>query len=304
MRGVWLGAGSIALLVVAYVADRWLLEISINIGTYAGGNGWQELGLATSLLIRLLLLVGLVAIFMTLRDGRTTSGSWAVVGIGALLGLVPPLMVGLHIAMQPNGLPFVFLNTETTPLWSGTGVFLLWTGIGLLVLGVAGLLAARGNLRGASVPPMGLAIGAAVLVVLAYPIDELFQASAIELASGFEAYPAFLLVSLTMRIGVMVGFVVLLSSLLERAPSLTGGAALLVVGIVGFLVLPMVGLLATPFPRPGDESLAAALDPGTAGRWMAGASLVVGAFELWRSRREPASAPGPSATIAPDAEPA
>jgi hypothetical protein len=281
MRGMWLVAGSLGLVAVAYLADRWLQEILINVGIYGGSNGWRELGLAVSLLSRIILLAGLAAVFMALRARRVGWASGAIVGIGALAGLAPPVILGIHIAL-PEGLPFVILNNETAPVWSGSAAFLPWTAIGLLVIGLVAMVASRGTAFCTAVQAPALAIGAAMLFVATYPLDALFQVLAVDLASGLDAYPAFMLVGLAGRIAVMIAFAVLLPMVMGRSPSRLGGVAMLAVGLVGFVVLPLVGLLPPTLPPPGGESLATTLDPGTAGRWMAGATLVAGVVELLR----------------------
>lgn len=285
MRGVWLVATSIGGLGVAYAADRWLGEIQMQIGIFGGSEGWRELGLAVALVFRLVLLGALVVIFVTAGRGVSRWASWTIIGIGVIFGVAPPLTLGVHIALAPGGLPFVFLNSETAPLWDGRGVFLLWTAVGLLMIGIASLRARHGNAIRAPLPPLVLVIGAALLFVVSYPVDALFRTLAIELAEAIDAYPAYMLVGLGMRIGVMAAFVVLLSSLLHRRPSRIGVVALLAVGVVGFAVLPVIGLPQANFWDMGDEA-AFALDPGTAGRWLAGAALVTGVIQLLRRSSE------------------
>jgi hypothetical protein len=302
VRGIAPVVGSVGLLVAAYVGDRWLRHVLINVGIYGGAEGWQELGLAGSLLIRLVLLAGLVAVFVFLRSWPAPWAAWVVGGLGALLGIAPPLVFGLHISLLPDGLPGVFVTDVTEPVWfPPTAIFLQWTAIGLVAVALAAALAPHGTAGGLSAGPRR-AIGAALLLMITYPIDDLFQSLAIDLASGFDAYPAYMIVGLSARLAVMAGFVVLLSSAIA-APRRTSGGALVAIGLVGFLVLPMVGLLGTPFPPPGEELFAAAVDPGTAGRWMAGAILVVGAFELSRAGRKPAPGIARGEALNPDVEP-
>ncbi len=284
MRGVWLVIVSIGALVAAYAADRWLWHIDMQIGIFGGSEGWRELGLAVALVFRLVLLATLAALFVAMRHGTPRWAAWAMIGFGGLFGIAPPLALGIHIALAPGGLPFVMLNQETAPLWDGRGVFLLWTAVGLLMIGVASLRGAHRVAITASIHPLVLAIGAALLFVVSYPVDALFQASAIELAFGVDAYPAYMLVGLGMRIVVMAAVVVLLGSLLGRSPSRIGGVALLAVGVVGFAVLPIIGLQQVDRWAIGDGAHFA-LDPGTSGRWLAGAALVAGAIELLRRRQ-------------------
>lgn len=283
MRGMWLVAMSLVALLVAYAADRGLGEIQLQIGIFGGSEGWQERGLAVALVLRLVLLGGLAAIFVTARQCVPRWASWTLIGLGLLFGIAPPIATGLHIALAPDGLPFVRLTQETAPLWDGRGVFLLWTAVGLLMIGIASLGAA---IRASVSSPL-LALGVALLFVAAYPVDALFRTLAIELAEGVDAYPAYMLVGLGMRIGVMVAFVVLLGSLLHRRPSRIGAVALLTVGVVGLAVLPVIGLQHANFWDMGDGA-GFALDPGTAGRWLAGAALVAGVLELlWSETMEP-----------------
>lgn len=285
MRGVWLVIASIGVLVAAYAADRWLWHINMQIGTFGRAEGWHELALAVALAFRLVLLATLAALFVAMRQGTPRWASWAMIAIGGLVGIVPPLAVGIHIALAPGGLPFVMLNQETAPLWDGRGVFLLWTAVGLLMIGVVSLPAARRKAITPTLPPLVLAIGAALLFVASYAVDGMFRASAIELASGVDAYPAYMLVALGMRIGVMAALVVLLGSVLERRPSRMGGAALIALGVIGFAVLPIIGLQS--FDRGGiGDGGSFALDPGTSGRWLAGAVLIAGAVELLRRPSE------------------
>ncbi len=278
MRGLKLVAVSLGALVVAYAADRWLGEIQMQIGIFGGSEGWQERGLAVALGFRLVLLAVLAVVFVATRKGIARGASWTMIGIGVIVAIVPPLAVGVHIALAPDGLPFVRLTQETAPLWDGRGVFLLWTGVGVLMIGIASLGAA---IR-ASVSSPILALGVALLFVAAYPVDALFRTLAIDLAEGVDAYPAYMLVGLGMRIGVMAAFVVLLGTLLQRRPSRVGAAALLVVGVVGLAALPVIGLQQANFWDMGGGA-GFALDPGTAGRWLAGGALVVGVIELLRS---------------------
>jgi len=133
-----------------------------------------------------------------------------------------------------------------------------------------------------SISPKVIAIGAALMFAATYPLDALFEAVAIELSSGFDAYPAYLLLGLVMRLAVMVAFVALLASAVRSAPNRMVGVALLLVGMVGFAVLPLLALLTPAFPLPGEQSLTNVLDPGTAGRWMAAATVIVGAIDLLR----------------------
>jgi len=282
MRGIWLVAGGLGLLLAAYAMDRWLQELLVNVGTYAGGEGWRELALAIALVPRLVVLAGLAAIFLAVREGKAPWASAALVAIGALVGIGAPLLLGLHVALQPDGLPFVSLNRETAPVWDGRAVFVPWTAVGLFVVGIAGLLASRGVTLARSMSPKVIAIGAALMFAATYPLDALFEAVAIELSSGFDAYPAYLLLGLVMRLAVMVAFVALLASAVRSAPNRMVGVALLLVGMVGFAVLPLLALLTPAFPLPGEQSLTNVLDPGTAGRWMAAATVIVGAIDLLR----------------------
>ncbi len=188
---------------LAYLADRWLGHIQLQIGLFGGSQGWREQALALALLGRLVMLTVLVAIFVAVRRGRPRWGSWTLIGVGALVGIAPPVLVALHIALSPGGLPFVRINMDTAPLWEGRGVFLLWTAVGLLMIGAAGVLRARGISITGSVPPVAIAVGAALLFALTYPVDDLFRRSVIELAERLDAFPMYSLVGIGARVGVM-----------------------------------------------------------------------------------------------------
>lgn len=285
MRGVWLVAASIGALVLAYLADRWLGHVQLQIGIFGGSEGWREQALAIALLGRVVMLAVLAAIFVGMRRGAPRWAAWALIGIGALVGIAPPVLVGLHIALLPGGLPFVHLNLETAPLWDGRGVYLLWTAVGLLTIGIAGVLRARGTSIADSVPPVVLAVGAALLFALTYPVDDLFRTSAIELAEGLDAYPVYMVVGIGARVVVMAAVFVLLGAQMGGAPSRVSAVVLLVVGAVGLAVLPIMGLLRADFWAMGDGA-AFALDPGTAGRWLAAGILVAGVIGLLRRPTE------------------
>ncbi len=291
MRGVWLVAAGIGALVVAYAADRWLGHIQMQIGIFGGSEGWREQALAVALLGRVVMLAVLAAIFVGMRRGGPRGAAWTLIGIGVLVGIAPPVLVGIHIALAPGGLPFVMLNQETAPLWDGRGVYLLWTAVALLVIGVAGVLRGRGASLMGPIPPVAVAIGAALLFAMSYPVDELARTSAIELAQSADAYPVYVLVGIGARVGVMAAVFVLLGSQLSGATSRTSAVVLIAVGAVGLAVLPVIGLQQADFWDMGD-GVGFALDPGTTGRWLAAGILAAGVIGLLR---RPTEAPPPVA---------
>ncbi len=296
MRIVSVVAGCIGLLIAAYVADRLLQEIQINVGIYAGSQGWHELGLVASIVPRLVIVAGLAAVWAALRAGKRAE-SWTVLGIGALTGLLPSLLFGLHIAMQPSGLPFISLSTETNPIWGGTAVFLPWTAIGLAVIGFARL---RMPGRTFDLGPDALAAAAALALLVTYPLDAAFESSAMELAWGLDAYPLFVLLGLAIRLAMMAAVVFPLAAALGTRLGNSAILALVGIGILGLLVLPVVGMQANPGLIPALESPAATLNPGTAGRWLASGFLVAGVVAWWRTSR--ASAPAEPVTATPEAK--
>lgn len=289
MRGVWLVAAGIGALVVAYGADRRLGHIQMQIGIFGGSEGWREQALAVALLGRVVMLAVLAAIFVGMRRVGPRWAAWALIGIGTLVGIAPPVLVGIHIALAPGGLPFVMLNQETAPLWDGRGVYLLWTAVGLFMIGVAGVLRARGASLAGSIPPVAVAIGAALLFALSYPVDELARTSTIELAESADAYPVYVVVGIGARIGVMAAIVALLGSQMRGVTSRISAVVLLVVGAVGLAVLPVIGLQLANFWDMGDGA-GFVLDPGTAGRWLAAGILAAGLIGLLR---RPTEAPPP-----------
>jgi hypothetical protein len=285
MRIVSVVAGCIGLLVAAYVADRWLLEIQMNVGSFGGTAGWLEIGLVASLVPRLLLLGGLAAVLSAVRASGHRVGSAVALAIGAIAGVVPSLLLGVHVAMQPDGLPFFEMSVETAPIWSGTGAFLPWVGIGLATVGLVGIVTARRSDRRGSLRPAVVAGGAVIAFGATYLLDEAFASQAIGLATGLEDYPAFIALGLAIRAAVMIAIILALSLAVTHGFDRATTLALVGIGLLGFVVLPTAGLFADPFPVPTADSLAATLDPGTAGRWLAGGLLVAGGIGWWRTRR-------------------
>lgn len=291
MRGWWLVLGSVGVLLAGYAADRLLYELSISIGAYPGMGFAREQSVALAFAVRLLALGWLLAAFVAVRGGTLPGASAVVAAIGVLVGIVPPLLVGLHFALQPEGLSWVYLNDASDPVWSGRTVFTPWIPIGLAVVGIVGVLASRGYPAGTQLDDLPLVVGAALLVGAAYAMDALWQAAFIQLAEGLDGCPAFMVVGLGMRLAVMVAFVVLLTSVWAEGRHLAAGIGLTAIGIVVFVVLPVIGLSAPGFPDPAPTSLAAQLDPGTTATWMAGAVLVAGIVALVRSYTEVAATP-------------
>ncbi len=87
----------------------------------------------------------------------------------------------------------------------------------------------------------------------------------------------------------MAAIVALLGSQMRGVPSRMSAVVLLVVGAVGLAVLPVIGLQQAKFWDMGDGA-GFALDPGTAGRWLAAGILAAGVIGLLR---RPAEAPPP-----------
>jgi hypothetical protein len=281
MRGWWIVAGSLGLLGVAYAADRWIRVIDTNVSIYGTAESWRELGMAVALGGRLLLLIGIVAIFVALRV-RAVAG-WVVpviVAIGAVLAMVMPILVGVALAL-PEGLAFVYLTDATEPLLSGGAVFVPWVSAGLLAVGIAARLPGRDRSWGPARARI-LVLGAVLLFFATYLLDDLFRAAGMELASSIAAYPQWAGIGLVSRLVVMSALAVLLIAAAHGEIRPSQGALLLAMGLAGFVVLPIVALVVGPAPRLFDETLAGTLDPGTAGRWMAGGMVVTATLALAR----------------------
>jgi hypothetical protein len=300
VRGWWLVIGSIVVLVGAYAGDRWLEGIRLDVRLYAGSQGTAALGLAGSLGTRLALLVALAVIAVATRG----SPRWVpitLLAIGALVGIAPTPLFFLQAGL-PGG-PLVTAPSFTMPLFEGFGILLPWTAAGLAVIGIMNVAPTRGSVISASITLVAVVGGAVLLFAGSYLADELYQGLGRELASSFDAFPALMLTGLVSRLAVMAVFLALAVSAAMRQRSRNEGLALLAIGLVGFVVLPIVALQEPVTAGRPAESLATALGPSTIGRWMAGAILVVGAIAVLRPRADELAGQMPAASTVPEHEP-
>jgi hypothetical protein len=152
--------------------------------------------------------------------------------------------------------------------------------------------------------PSSILVGGAVLLFVGtYLVDAAFQAAGVDLAGSMDAYPRWAGIGLGSRLVVMAALGLLLAAVAARVIGRGAGTALLSIGLLGFVVLPIVALQEPVTAGRSTESLATALGPGTIGRWLAGAILVVGAIAVLRPRADEVAARMPAASTVPEHEP-
>jgi hypothetical protein len=275
MRRMWVIGAAVATLAAAYLADRIHRDAVINAGMYAGDHGTRELLLAADRIPKLVLLLALGWIVVRIaRHGASRAEAWTLVGIGVVVGIVPAMAVTLEGLRMPQ---FVF---DLVP----PNQFVSWTGAGLLVLGVVGLMARR---LPSTIPNRWSSAGAAVLVLAAsWPADAWLNAAFLDATTSVDAFRVMLLGELVLRLGFMAALVALTWVVLSAERSVLPAAATLSAGLVVFIGFALIAvLILTPSLQVSPGRADAVPTTGWVGRWVAGAVSILGAWWTWHSLR-------------------
>ena len=272
MREWWLVGVAVAVMAAGYAADRVHQAAVIHAGTYAHETGTLQLLLAADRIPKLLILVALGWMGVrVLRSGAPTGVAWTLVGIGAVVGIVPTLALAAAFGPMPQLVLDVALPHQFVP----------WTGTGLVVVGLLGLVVDRLPARK---PDGWIAAGAAVVLVAAsWPVDAWFNAAFLDAAVSADAIRILVVGELVLRLAFMAALAMIAWLVLPAGRAPVPAMATLTVGLIAFIGLAVVALFVldpSPVAPPGTDGVPVT---GWVGRWVAGAILILGAWWMLRS---------------------
>ena len=270
MSRSWTIVAGAALLAMAWVADRLLVEATIRYGTHAGTEGTQELLLLADRLPKLVLLAAMGGLLgLIVRRGIDQASSFVLAVFGGILAAVPILAFSLGVEpLLPVARELVF-----------PAQFFSWTAVALLVIGPIGLLGVSAvSPRSEPIPAWGRVVLAIALLVAVLPLDALVQDAYLEAAASGDAITAAIGWDIVARTLVLGALALALSSALRGPRDRVAGAAILVSALIPFIGLALIALVEPPTGSIGAEGGIPVA--GYAMRWLSGGIALIGALEL------------------------